>query len=587
MFLELHLTDLGLAARGERIPALDEAASGPSAGSFETRAADDPALASRLLSTQVLDVPDAGPYASDAGARVRLAEQRIYEIVLDELRDEVESGEPAPLVYADVNAFVAAEGSVRVDPSSNGIVPTTRRPVPESGTRVAGQLYEDVPMAAAMLGQWALGAEGIAVSLDDTGERENNDILGEGAVVAVLDTLPDALSQGATDSFAAVDVDLARWDSTTASPTATLSAKSIQRADPHGIGFYPSLPAPLGTDPSRREHGMFSLGLVHAVAPDASLQLIRAANDHGESSVVNVVAALHWYLANESAFDPDAPGKELGDTVIDLPLGVRYPDDPTSIADSNAVKTTIASLIDVVEGIVADPNTDAERAAILEAYVDLIETNGDESFPALRAPIELARELDAVVVASAGNRPSWITTAVTEQLPASFDGVIGVVGTERSGQRSCLSATIVGGASEVVAAPAGFEEKNAATCSPGTKAEAVELAKKVHCADCAGLYVLGRVSPGVMASLHDVSTAPEHVHTPAAVDGFGYWTGTSWSAAFVAGAAALVRGCTGGDADAVTQEILDSLATPIPADPDLGQGILDVETLLDALPVCN
>jgi len=568
------------------IPSLADPERGEGGQFFVDLAADRPELAMLMPETRRYEVR--GLDGSDGtGPRVHEVRRRIYELVEATLRDPQEDDSPAPLVFADVDTLALVDAVVNVDPASNGIVPTGVYPTPVPGGQVdPNKLYGDSSvLPGALLGQWALQA-GTGINLsDDTGARNAAvaGVLGEGSVVAMFDTLPAALANGVSAILTQSSVDLPRWDATTG--TASLAPTIIERVNPHGSGGYPALPTSTSTDPSRREHGLFTASLIHAVAPSATLRLVTTANDSGQSTVFNLVGALHWYLANEGAVDGNDASGLLNDTVLHLGIGVRFPSDAQSVAEANAVTTTLASLIATVQALIADPSTDAAQKARLTAYVNtLTATNTTtNSLPALYAPIQLSRELGAFIVASAGNKASGLVANVVDQLPAAYANTLAVVGTTKDTSFACVSGSLTQPAvSKVLAAPAGFEPSSAATCSPSGKAQDVERDKAVGCSDCLPLYILGAVSTGVMTTVHD--TPSDHIHNPVAQDRYGYWAGTSWSAAFVSGAAALVRDqCSSYDPGQVEDALLDYAG---PGPNGSGTGVLDVSASVSNTSSC-
>jgi subtilisin family serine protease len=139
-----------------------------------------------------------------------------------------------------------------------------------------------------------------------------------------------------------------------------------------------------------RDHGVYVAGLVHAVAPNSDIHLIRVLNEYGQGDLYTLNKALDTFI-KETLADR---GLLTGST-INLSLGVHQPPDPGALG----LPADVVALETIVFG--------AER-------------------------------LGLVVVAAAGN-DSNATTVQPMQLPAAYPVVIGVSASNIGRGRACFS----------------------------------------------------------------------------------------------------------------------------------------------------
>ncbi len=143
-----------------------------------------------------------------------------------------------------------------------------------------------------------------------------------------------------------------------------------------------------------RDHGLFAAGLVHAVAPESELHLIRVLNEKGRGDLFTLSQALNQFVQQTLV----ERGGSLGGTVLNLSLGVVHPEDLAAAG--------LAS--------------------------------NEQAVEALLTPLQVARALGAVVVAAAGNGSNG-SQVVAAEYPAGYPEVIGVAGVKPGQQRSCFS----------------------------------------------------------------------------------------------------------------------------------------------------
>jgi len=128
------------------------------------------------------------------------------------------------------------------------------------------------------------------------------------------------------------------------------------------------------------DHGLFVAGLVHAVAPESQIHLIRVLNDENRGDLGTLVAALDMFITHTLEQNRGT----LDGTVINLSLGIHQPERP----------------------------------------VESLET-----------PLALARACGAVLVASAGN------DSAGARIPAAYPFVLGVAGSNINDKQACFSNT--------------------------------------------------------------------------------------------------------------------------------------------------
>ncbi len=138
------------------------------------------------------------------------------------------------------------------------------------------------------------------------------------------------------------------------------------------------------------DHGLFAAGLVHAVAPDSSIHLVRVLNDYGCGDLWTLTSAVNEFAAQQ------AQQGRLDHVVLNFSLGVHQPRD----LDKLGWPPEIVSLDQALHNA-------SSRGAVLVA------ASGNDSY-ASRAP-----------------RPM--------QLPADWPYVIGVAASSQTPQRACYS----------------------------------------------------------------------------------------------------------------------------------------------------
>ena len=228
-----------------------------------------------------------------------------------------------------------------------------------SGSQIndaAGQAFE---------GQWAFGSQGIHRKAG-LAERRNQ---GQGVRVGVFDTSPFPVSVS----------------SVTLAMTPTLELKLLHPMPGGRL-------TPDSTAPDMRDHGLFSAGLVHAVAPQSEIQLIRVLDDTAQGDLQTLNRALDTFISEVL----QARG-ELQGAVINLSLGVHPPPE----AEKQGLPTEITSL---------------------------------------RTVLSAARCAGIVVIAASGNDSAKIApNHEAAQIPASWDTALGVAASNTERQVSCFS----------------------------------------------------------------------------------------------------------------------------------------------------
>lgn len=262
------------------------------------------------------------------------------------------------------------------------------------------------------------------------------------------------------------------------------------------------------------DHGLFTAGLVHLVAPGSEIHLVRTLNDYGCGDLFTLEKALSWFLRTEGV-DSDA----LDDVALNLSLGVNAPSD-------------------WLDGLL--------QAVWLRWNIEVIHAKG------------------ATIVAASGNDSGQVDLLASDplsklipaQLPAGYPSVIGVAATNKARTRACYSNP------GDVAAPGG-DGYSGPGKKPNKPLKCVPYAGECSATDSGGACEYGLVSLVMTQTVTDT--------------GFAYWAGTSFATPLVTGVAARKIGdkiTQGAPIQDVMEEIkLDACPT---GDQHLGDGIVSV-----------
>lgn len=285
------------------------------------------------------------------------------------------------------------------------------------------------------LKQWAFREFGIQL-FDDQGTRLTKE-LGKDVIVAVFDTSPFNTIKGQ----GTVPFDTLFGDSL---GEAAMRSPDLIVVD-HGLTELPGCPGKSKVTGANLEtqdisnHGLFVAGLVHTVAPQSQIYLIRVLEDAGCGDLFAIERSL-------SRFMDDIGPQAMQRAVINLSLGVHAPDDATSLGLPDVVLT-------------------------LQAVVGQMVKQG------------------AVVVAAAGNDSFADQAPRPSEIPAGDPDVIGVAASTYEQRRSCFSNA------GKVAAPGGNGIKGeAGPCSiPATPKVTICQTQPKYCVISLGLNSKTRV----------------------------------------------------------------------------------------------
>jgi hypothetical protein len=236
-------------------------------------------------------------------------------------------------------------------------------------------------------------------------------------------------------------------------------------------------------------HGLFVAGLVHAVAPGVSIELVKMMNEQGRGHEFWVLEALTLYLDNALN-----NRRTLKGTVVNLSLGVHPP----------PMSTLPVTLTAQIDGFLSRTGYPA------------LPTGAPPVF-ALRRLLSAAYDSGAAIVASAGNDSNGVTLRLMQE-PAIYPFVIGAVGSNRDGFRSCFSNP--GYDRGDVAVPGGDGESS--SCNPLV----IRDPAKCSASNC----------PYALISVILTNTTPGSEQYE-----FAFWLGTSFAAPLVSGIAALTH----------------------------------------------
>jgi hypothetical protein len=293
-----------------------------------------------------------------------------------------------------------------------------------------------------------------------------------------------------------------------------------------------------------RDHGVFVAGLIHAVAPNAIIHLIRVLEDDGWGNTNTLTAGVYEFLLSQAEFG------SLDRTVLNLSLGIRL---PPRMQNLNGLRNDYF-----------DNSTEPLLPALRQYFQN--ESSNETSYVTgfagrswplhrMRTPaallflMTLADELNVTMVAAAGNH-STPNDVEEPMIPAAYID-LAVAASTMDQARACFA-----NAGDV-AAPGG----DARPATGG--ATDCDLVAHTGCSvsDCAhGLISV--VTPATATS----------------ATGFAYWAGSSFATALVSGLAArrLGEGVVTG-VDEVSGCIHNTATPPAPASDAwaLGSGIID------------
>jgi len=318
--------------------------------------------------------------------------------------------------------------------------------------------------------QWAFEHVGAGPSLQDALQGAPINPTGAGVRVGVFDTSPfTPVSAMATeDSEGGI-----HFPETIAQVTPILKLSVSHPKMPDLEATYPA------TATNVNDHGLFVAGLIHAIAPQSDIRLIRVLNEYGCGDLFTLNEALYRFIA-----DMEAERGTLDGTVINLSLGVLKP----ALDDAESTEQEITTI---------DPS---------------LEVLADDMVESLRAAVLLAHSRGAVVVAAAGNDSYIEGKPLPPQIPARYPFVIGVAGSNVYRERACFSNW------GDVSAPSGDSPSEE---GPG-------YCKREVLAECSGDCDEAVISLALSPS------------APGDATRYAYWRGTSFSAPLVSGLAALV-----------------------------------------------
>jgi hypothetical protein len=230
------------------------------------------------------------------------------------------------------------------------------------------------------------------------------------------------------------------------------------------------------------DHGLFVAGLVHGVAPQSNIELVRVLDNYGHGDTYSLIKVLMLY-ANRAISSNGGAKFPLNDTVINLSLGIDVEDKYLLQVDGE------------LEGYLQE---------ILEGTYGISPDQSLRVIP-LQLPFHLLHEMGAVIVAASGN-DSLRGFHESMQIPAEYVDVIGVAASNIGGKIACFSNM------GQVMAPGGDSP------NPSCKAAVMDLCdpSSGHCEFA--LVSLSHKYPS----------------------GYAFWKGTSFATPLVSGMAALM-----------------------------------------------
>jgi hypothetical protein len=273
-----------------------------------------------------------------------------------------------------------------------------------------------------------------------------------------------------------------------------------------------------------RNHGLFAAGLIHAIAEESEIHLVRVLEKDKRGDLYTLLRALYNFL-----LEGLQPAWAARRTVINLSLGVRLP-----------------------------PPGAFRFTADLKALEHLM---------------AVAEHLDVVVVASAGNDSANDPAALAGHFPARLTTVLGVASGAVDSGRACYSNQ------GAVAAPGGDG-------GPGDPPRLLSRILGRSRPRARGCQPRTELCPGQGGDCRYAVIGP--AYDPRPPSGFIYWVGSSFAAPMVAGLAALALDCQEQPIPpaAVRCAILEAAQPTRANGAGLGRGIIHIPETLRRVPVC-
>jgi hypothetical protein len=419
----------------------------------------------------------------------------------------IESGEPVTQVveaindadiddhvYADPNYLTGLLGqspcgsphSIGGSPHSIGGSPFEVVGFPHS---IGGSPIGLPEQAAAELfwDQWALESIGVGPSFEGMLDGAPANPAGAGVCVGVFDASPFTPTLANTTED---DVGALHFPKAIAYVTPTLELSVIHPP------LHPLTPTNTAVITDVRDHGLFVAGLIHAIAPESKIHLIRVLDEYGCGELFTLNEALFRFIAQM-----EKDRRTLEGVVINLSLGVQKPRTDLQVTAQGDAQPHEPLYVEIDESLTV-------------LVTDTIES--------LSTAVLLAHDRGAVVVAAAGN-DSVEEKPSSPHFPAAFPSVIGVAANNIRRERACFSNW------GDVSAPGGNGGLNEELSDelkdrmPESEFKKIDVGCLPTHAKCVGECDDAVIS--LMQFRHE---------------GYAYWSGTSFAAPLASGLAALV-----------------------------------------------